>query len=83
MWSKEWPTETGWYWLYYSRQSYNTDKNCWETVYTLDSAQVRSAGKDPNKFLMYIRGGAFLFKCEEGTKYWQKMDEPELPNTQE
>lgn len=68
-WTKEWPTEEGHYWLYYPEK----DK--------LEYVKVRQAGSKPNKFLIYVENGHFLFKEENKNKvmWWIKATLPTLP----
>lgn len=67
-WTKEWPTEPGWYWLYgwWSPNTANQPR--------LMAVRVRliSDGKP-----VYIADGNFF--AREGGGWWRRMDVPELP----
>ena len=74
MWTKEWPTESGFYWFYgflWSRM--DGDKP------HLVSVEVRQISNG----IMYVAKGAFIYKREKHIGFWHKADFPELPSHSE
>ena len=74
MWTKEWPTEIGFYWFYgflWSRREDDKPR--------LDSVEVKPIGNG----IMYVAGGSFIYKTEECIGFWHKADLPELPSHHE
>ena len=74
MWTKEWPTESGFYWFYgflWSRM--DGDKP------HLVSVEVRPISNG----IMYVAKGSFIYKREKHIGFWHKADLPELPSHSE
>lgn len=80
MWQDEWPTEPGLWWFYGYLYEKNRDKP------ELTVVNVRSAGAEDRRFLVYIVNGAFLYKNDTQAQTkgkWLKVTLPELPNIEE
>lgn len=68
-WTREWPKEVGWYWVY--RKPRGSDK------YYLDTGQVRQASNS----LIYKTGSMILYKVECEDIWWLPLKKPtSLPN---
>ena len=70
-WTKEWPTERGWYWFYGQ-----TSKIVWDMMPEYLPVQVR---KDGANRPFYVGGGRFLYKGEGARGLWTRMVTPEPP----
>ena len=75
-WSRKWPTEEGFYWVYGDVFGVGTDRETGKPYRRLEMGQCRRIS---NGF-MHIVGGNFAFKQEAGDLVlWMKMEEPEVP----
>ena len=76
MWTKEWPTEAGFYWFYgflWYRYYRDGDK----------PELVSVEGILASNGIMYVAKGAFIYKSEKHIGFWHKADLPELPSHSE
>lgn len=68
-WSREWPTESGWYWFYgVLSKSADTPR--------LKPVQVRRTG---NGHMFYVIAGGFAYQQEGARGYWLPAVVPDLP----
>ncbi len=78
-WTRDWPTEPGWYWFYGWAYGRITRANGNPEAPRLEAAQVHQAGSGSGQHLMHIRTGQFMYKSEGAIGLWLPMDVPELP----
>ena len=69
IWSKEWPTEPGWYWFY--GDPFNKAKH-WIRLNTVKIVQT-------SKSIALICNGNFMYKQEASDGFWTPIIIPELP----
>ncbi len=72
LWSKDWPTEPGYYWFYGWCWRGWRDDHTPELHYV--EVALDSTGKP-----MYITNGHFLYKAEGADGFWLPVKLPELP----
>ena len=76
MWTKEWPTEAGFYWFYgFLWYRYYRDGDKPELV----SVEVIPVSNG----IMYVAHGSFIYESEKHMGFWRKADLPELPSHSE
>ena len=68
MWTKEWPTEEGYYWAFGA--IYKDEK------FDLSIMKVMMVGPKLNQ-PCYVREGSFYYKSEAGPGMFQKIKDPE------
>jgi len=73
MWTKEWPTESGFYWFYGFLWSRDGDK---PELISIEVIQASNA-------IIYVAKGSFIYKTENHVGFWNKADLPELPSHHE
>jgi hypothetical protein len=71
-WTKEWPTEPGWYWFYGIKFQMVKD---YKDRTDLHPIKVRKIANG----VAHIAGSHFLYKAEGADGWWAKMDLPDLP----
>jgi len=76
MWTKEWPTESGFYWFYgFLWYRYYRDG---------DKPELASIEVIPtSNGIMCVAKGAFIHEGEKHMGFWCKADLPELPSHNE
>jgi len=72
-WSKEWPTEPGWYWFCGWKTKWLFDN---KSIPLLQTLKVRISG---NNYPMYICDGHFMFKEDHPIGFFLPLETPELP----
>ena len=75
-WSKEWPTEPGFYWLYGWRSD-SERQNEKRRLIVVQVMRIRDGR------LTFVADGGFMFKAEGAGGLWQRLQEPDLPTTEE
>lgn len=70
MWTKEWPTEPGWYWFYGHQ---------WRAMYDEASELVPIKVERCSNAWLYGAGSHFLYKAEGARGLWTPAIMPDLP----
>ena len=70
-WTKEWPTERGWYWFYGQ-----TSKMVWDMRPEYVPVRVGRGGDDKP---FHVGRGGFLWEAEGARGLWTRMVMPEPP----
>lgn len=72
-WTKEWPTEPGWYWFFGWPYSGEKDSGREPELNTVEVIEI------PND-LVFVRRGSFWYKSDGGEGLFRKATVPPLPN---
>lgn len=79
-WSKEWPNEKGFYWLFGWRfkQDYETFND--PPSFHLVKVTHAISGRSGEMIAVYTTNGHFLYKSEGAKGLWAKCEFPEQPS---
>ena len=69
-WHDEWPTKSGYYWLY---------GWCWKMEWDRPARLFFVQVKEITNGVVYITNGHFIYKTEGAKGVWLPIEPPELP----